>query len=234
MSCLSTPLAGLVGNGSEGGNSHMVHSVMKKNWGKVCTTYQRGQRVSLLTVDLDRVHGKKMCKKEHMGADEVGWSNLLPLLSSEHVFKGLWLLCFTEKHPYFLSDWKCKVIVTAHYVQSIRFTMLYVLGHLKFRFSHRCCYLLLEPYTLSILMDWQSSHGWFVCFPCDFYALNSPGCASNLNSMKARDSQSTTLSHALELCELVLIWCFPVIIVSPACWELCFGFLPNAWNSLNW
>lgn len=48
----------------------MVYGVMKKNQAKACTVHRRGQRVALLTVDLDQPTDKEMCE-ECMGADEV-------------------------------------------------------------------------------------------------------------------------------------------------------------------
>lgn len=59
-------------------------------------------------------------------------------------------------------------------------------------------------------------------------------CIAGSLSMKAHDSWSVALSRVLKLCELVLIWCFPVISISFACWELCFVFPSSTWNSLNW
>lgn len=146
-----------------------------------------------------------MCE-ECMGADEVRWSNLLPFLFPKHVFvKGLWLLCFTKKPPrLFPSAWKCRVIVTSSRGTGspIRTAAFWITWNTDF--SHGSCYPTLEPHTLGVLGAWQSVRPWFVCFPNDFYTHSSPGCASSINSMKAHESQSTTLSHALELCELSL------------------------------
>jgi hypothetical protein len=38
----------------------MVYSVIKVNWGKAHMIHQSGQRLSVLTVDLDQLHGKKI------------------------------------------------------------------------------------------------------------------------------------------------------------------------------
>lgn len=77
---------------------------------------------------------------------------------------------------------------------------------------------------------------WRICalFSLCLHTLSSSMCTASPISMKVHDSWSVALSHALKLCELILIWCFPIISISLACWELCFVFLPSTWNNRTW
>lgn len=233
MSCLPTIPSQVGRKCIHSANSHMVYDVMK-NWAKACTVHRWGQRVGLLTVDLHWLQARKYVRSVWVQMRQ-GEATCFPFSSPSMSSKGCG--CYASLRTFRILSLSLEMQSHSDKLTRHRkpHSQSSILDHLKYwYFSWVILYSILEPYTLSILGTRQSVCLWFVCCPNGFYTHSSPGCASSFNSMKAHESQSTTVSHMLELCELVLIWYFPVISVSPACWELCFIFLPNTWNSLNW
>lgn len=68
------------------GNSHMVYGVMK-NWAKACTVHRWGQRVGLLTVDLDRLQARK-CVRSVRVQMRRGEATCFPFSSPSMSSKG--------------------------------------------------------------------------------------------------------------------------------------------------